>query len=75
MGARTAQGAALVDTLVTARAIENTVYVAAADQTPPIGVGCSVIVDPMGVAVAGMGETAGIALADVSAERVGRSAR
>jgi len=57
-------------TLITARAIENTLYVAAADHTPPIGVGCSMIVDPMGVAVAGMGETAGIALADVSAERV-----
>jgi predicted amidohydrolase len=57
-------------TLITARAIENTLYVAAADHAPPIGVGCSMIVDPMGVAVAGMGETAGIALADVSAERV-----
>lgn len=35
-------------TLVTARAIENTVYVAAADHTPPIGVGHSMIVDARG---------------------------
>jgi predicted amidohydrolase len=57
-------------TLLAARAIENTVYVAAADHTPPIGVGSSVIVDPMGVTLAGLGETTGVAVAEVSAERV-----
>ena len=35
-------------TLVTARAIENTVYVAAADHIPPVGVGHSMIVDARG---------------------------
>ena len=57
-------------TLLAARAIENTLYVAAADHTPPIGVGNSVIVDPMGVVLAGLGETTGVAVAEASAERV-----
>jgi predicted amidohydrolase len=57
-------------TLLTARAIENTVYVAAADHTPPIGVGTSLIVDPMGVALAALGETTGVAVAEVTRARV-----
>jgi predicted amidohydrolase len=57
-------------TLVTARAIENTVYVAAADHTPPIGVGASMIVDPMGVALASLGEEPGVVVAEVTRERV-----
>src|SRR5690606_6563376 len=36
-------------TLLHARAIENTVFVAAADHPPPLGVGASMIVDPQGV--------------------------
>jgi len=59
-------------TLVTARAIENTVYVAAADQAPPIGVGNSMIVDPMGVELATVGEETDVALAWVSPDRVAR---
>ncbi|MER6814299.1 carbon-nitrogen hydrolase family protein [Spirillospora sp. NPDC000708] len=57
-------------TLVRARAIENTIYVAAADQCAPTGAGNSMIVDPMGVVVAALGETTGTASADVSPERV-----
>ncbi|MEO8907531.1 MAG: carbon-nitrogen hydrolase family protein [Microbacteriaceae bacterium] len=57
-------------TLVAARAIENTVFIAAADHTPPIGVGLSTIVDPMGVALATLGERADVALALVSSARV-----
>jgi predicted amidohydrolase len=58
-------------TLVTARAIENTCYVAAADQGPPVYAGQSVVVDPMGVPVARLGESDGaIAVAEVSAARV-----
>lgn len=57
-------------TLATARAIENTVYIAAADQTPPVGVGASLIVDPMGVALAELGEEADVALAWVRPSRV-----
>jgi deaminated glutathione amidase len=58
-------------TLVTARALENTIYVAAADQTPPIGVGNSMIVDPMGVEIATLGETKDVAVATISLDRVG----
>lgn len=61
-------------TLLSARAIENTLYVAAADHAPPIGVGSSTIVDPMGVALATIGETTGVAVAEVHGERV-RSVR
>jgi predicted amidohydrolase len=56
--------------LVTARALENTLYVAAADHTPPIGVGNSMIVDPMGVELATLGELADVAVATISRARV-----
>ena len=56
--------------LVTARAIENTVYVAAADPAPPIGAGNSMVVDPMGVELVTIGEESGIAVADVTVARV-----
>ena len=57
-------------TLLTARAIENTVYVAAADHIPPIGVGNSMVLDPMGVEVATIGESEGVAVAWVDAARI-----
>jgi predicted amidohydrolase len=57
-------------TLVTARAIENTVYVAAADQAPPIGAGNSMVVDPMGVEIATIGEGTDVAIAWLSPARV-----
>jgi predicted amidohydrolase len=56
--------------LVTARALENTLYLAAADHTPPIGVGNSMIVDPMGVEIATVGEVSDVAVAVISASRV-----
>lgn len=58
-------------TLATARAIENTIYVAAADHAPPVGVGDSLVIDPMGVEVAGLGEQDGeVAVAWISPARV-----
>ncbi len=57
-------------TLLTARALENTVYVAAADHTPPIGVGTSLIIDPMGVALSSLGEKADVAVAFLTPARV-----
>lgn len=57
-------------TLVRARAIENTIYVAAAGQCAPTGAGNSMIVDPMGVIVASLGEGPGTAAGDVSPGRV-----
>jgi len=57
-------------TLATARAIENTVYLAAADHAPPIGVGNSLIIDPMGVELAGLGEEVGTAVAWITPSRI-----
>jgi predicted amidohydrolase len=61
-------------TLVRARAIENTVWVAAAGQVPdpaerptraPTGVGRSMVVDPMGVVRLDLGPYPGIGVAEV----------
>lgn len=57
-------------TLVTARALENTIYVAAADHAPPGGVGASMVVDPMGVELVTLGVTAEVALAWISRARL-----
>lgn len=56
--------------LTTARALENTMYVAAADHAPPVGAGNSMIVDPMGVELATVGEATDVAVAWVSRERI-----
>lgn len=56
--------------LIVARAIENTIYVAAADHVPPIGVGNSMIVDPVGVTTASIGVETDAAVAFVSVERI-----
>jgi deaminated glutathione amidase len=57
-------------TLLTARAIENTVFIAAADHAPPVGVGTSLIIDPMGVELAALGEETGVAIAWPTPQRV-----
>lgn len=57
-------------TLVTARALENTVYIAAPDQAPPVGAGNSMIVDPMGVELATIGENTDVAVAWISRARI-----
>jgi predicted amidohydrolase len=57
-------------TLTTARAIENTAYVLAADHAPPVGAGNSMIVDPMGVEVATIGESTDVAVAWLSVDRI-----
>ena len=57
-------------TLTTARALENTAYVVAADHAPPVGAGNSMIVDPMGVELATVGEQEDVALAWVSTARI-----
>jgi predicted amidohydrolase len=60
-------------TLLRARAIENTVWVAAAGQVPdpdekptraPTGVGRSMLIDPLGVVRADLGPTAGVTVVD-----------
>jgi predicted amidohydrolase len=56
--------------LLTARALENTVYVAAADHAPPIGAGNSMILDPMGVELVTIGEETSVAVAEISPQRI-----
>lgn len=59
------------ETLVRARAIENTAYFAACGQTGPGCTGQSMIIDPMGTVVASAGEAAeSIATAVIDTERV-----
>ncbi|MFM9878030.1 MAG: carbon-nitrogen hydrolase family protein [Rhodoglobus sp.] len=57
-------------TLLTARALENTVYVAAADHAPPIGVGNSMVLDPMGVELVTIGDETGVAVAELDPARI-----
>ena len=68
-------------TLVRARAIENTIWVAAAGQVPdphepptsaPTGVGRSLLVDPMGAVRLDLGSAAAVATGDVHAETTAR---
>jgi predicted amidohydrolase len=56
--------------LTTARAIENVCYVAGAVQPPPTYTGGSIVVDPWGEVLASLDNDEGIAVADVSADRV-----
>ena len=62
-------------TLLRARAIENTAYVLGAAQCGPNYSGRSVIVDPMGIVVAGAGEAEADVSADITTERVAESRR
>jgi predicted amidohydrolase len=64
-------------TLVRARAIENTIWVAAAGQVPdpdepatkaPTGVGRSLLVDPMGTARLDLGSSAGVSVGVVDTD-------
>lgn len=56
--------------LLRARAIENTVYVAAAGQPGPQFCGLSCLIDPFGVIIASLAEGAGMVRAEVSRERL-----
>jgi predicted amidohydrolase len=57
-------------TLLRARAIENTVYVAAAAQCGRQYCGHSALIDPLGVAVAALGEDEGVVIGDVDEHRL-----
>ena len=57
-------------TLVTARALENTVYVVASGECGPRNIGQSIVVDPLGVPIAQAGEEPTVITATLSAERL-----
>ncbi|HLS79026.1 MAG TPA: carbon-nitrogen hydrolase family protein [Nocardia sp.] len=57
-------------TLLRARAIENTVYLAAADQAEPLGSGSSMIIDPAGVVLAELGDAPGVLTATAELDRL-----
>ncbi|MDT9593026.1 carbon-nitrogen hydrolase family protein [Nocardioides zeae] len=58
-------------TLLLARAIENTVFVAGVSQAPPMGVGSALAVDPMGSTIAELAEAVDVAVFDVDTSRIG----
>lgn len=62
-------------TLLRARAIENTVFVAAADHPPPLGVGNSMIIDPQGVVMAAIGTGTDVVVAHLDPGAVARVRR
>jgi predicted amidohydrolase len=60
---------------VSARALENTVYVAAAGECGPRNIGQSIVVDPLGVAVAAAAEGPTTIWADVRRDRIAAARR
>ncbi|MXQ10482.1 hydrolase [Microvirga makkahensis] len=58
------------ETLLKARAIENTCFVAASCQPAPASVGLSMVIDPNGVATATVAGGEGLAIARLSKERL-----
>jgi predicted amidohydrolase len=62
-------------TLLTARAIENTCYVIGSGQCGTSYIGCSAVIDPLGVVVAGLGPDDGIAAAELDPDVVERARR
>ena len=57
-------------TLLRARAIENTVAVAAADHAPPVAVGHSCIIDARGVVTAKVGVEQGVAVGWIEPDEI-----
>jgi len=58
------------EVLVTARALENTCYVAATGECGERNIGCSMVVDPLGVVTARAGEAPALVFADIDPERL-----
>ncbi|RFA20373.1 carbon-nitrogen hydrolase family protein [Subtercola boreus] len=61
--------------LLAVRAIENTVFVAAADHTAPGGVGLSQVLDPTGTALATLGSEEGVTVAFVDPSHLDEARR
>ncbi|WP_066515227.1 carbon-nitrogen hydrolase family protein [Curtobacterium ammoniigenes] len=60
------------NTLLAARAIENTIWMLGAGQSPPIGIGCSAVVAPDGTVRAAAGAEPELLFASIDTEAVAR---
>lgn len=58
------------EVLVTARALENTAYIVAAGECGERNIGCSMVVDPLGVVVARAGEAPTLMFAEIDPARI-----
>lgn len=58
------------EVLVTARALENTCYVVAVGECGPRNIGASMVVDPLGVAIARAGEAPCLTFAEIDRKRL-----
>lgn len=56
--------------LARARAIENTVFFAAVGQAPPVAVGGSLLIDPMGIVIGELGEQVVVGHYEIDPDRV-----
>lgn len=63
------------DVLVTARALENTCYVVAVGECGPRNIGSSLVVDPLGVAIARAAESPALVLAEIDPQRIADARR
>jgi len=63
------------DVLVTARALENTCYLVAVGECGERNIGNSMVVDPLGVAIAHAAEAPALIFAELDAERVAHARR
>ncbi|MBB2202790.1 deaminated glutathione amidase [Gluconacetobacter tumulisoli] len=61
------------EVMVTARALENTCYVAAVGECGPRNIGCSMVVDPLGVAVVRAGQDPSLLFCEISKEKIAKS--
>ena len=58
------------ETLVAARALDTTCYIAAVSECGSRNIGCSMLADPLGIVVARAAEAPALVMADVSDERL-----
>ncbi|MFT8395852.1 nitrilase-related carbon-nitrogen hydrolase [Propionibacterium sp.] len=56
--------------MVAARALENTVYMVACSEASSVNIGCSMVVDPLGVVVASAGAAPELLYADIDPQRI-----
>ena len=63
------------EVLTTARALDNTCYMLACGECGPRNIGASMVIDPLGVAVARAGEATALLFADLDPARVAHARR